>query len=112
MLVLLQQIYESLLDTLNVLTGEVLIALSPTIGKGNRHGVVHLKCVKGGIVHTSFKVDNPDKLINPTFLAIRSLFNQITKMGYVAEFIEIKVGNKTVVYKRDTLLPVYTCKTK
>lgn len=110
MRVTLQRMWEALLDTLNVFTGEVLIGLSPSIGTEQRHGVVHLRCNKGGIVHTNFKVDDPSKLVNPSFLAIRSLFKQVSKMGYSAEFIEIKVDNKTVVYQQNKLLPVYACK--
>lgn len=106
----LRKVLDVILDTLNIMTGEVLIGLSPTIGKDNRHGVVHLKCKHGGIVHTSFKADKPNKLVKPSLLAMRSLFIQVTKMGYVAEFIEIMVGDETVVYQKGFLLPVYKCK--
>lgn len=106
----IQHCIEALLDTLNVMTGEVFIGLSPTIGRDKRNGVIHLRSTDGGIVHMYFITDNPEKLINPSFIAVRSLFQQVLKMGYVAEFIEITVDNTITVYKKGNVLPIHRVK--
>ena len=91
----------------DVAKGEVCIGLSPDLSRGKRHGVVWVHAANGGVVQQSFLADRPEHLVNPSRGTIRSIFNQLIKMGLYPENIELLVAGQTVVYKYGKTKPIF-----
>ena len=93
---------------LDVTKKVVLIGLSPDMALSKRHGIAWVKSIDGGIVQQSFLADRPEYLVKPSWLTVRSMFEQLTKMGLYPENLELLVGNKVIVYKFGNMFPIFT----
>lgn len=91
---------------LTLLGMDVHIGLNTNMSKTNRHGVVWVKTIHGGITQQPFLADKPEHLVNPSRFTIERIFKQVAKLGMEAVHLEILVGDMCRVYKAGHFKPV------
>ncbi len=94
----------SLLATL--LGTEINIGFVPNISPDKQHGIAWLKQPGKGMVSAPFTVDRPGLLDRPSFWIVDQLFEQITKLGFYPDKIELIAGDEYLVYEFGKVLPI------
>jgi len=103
-------VFHLLCECFNIYTKEVNIGLSPAISTNLRHGVIHAQSASGDVIRLPYIVDHPDKLNNPSMYAIKSMFYQIRRLGYLPRHLEVMVGDTIKVYELGKMNPIFVQK--
>lgn len=94
----------SLLST--ILGIEINIGFVPNIAPEKQHGVAWIKEPGKGMASRPFMVDRPGLLENPSFWVVDQLFDQIAKLGYFPDKIELITGDEYRVYEFGKVRPI------
>ena len=80
------------------------IGLNPAIPAAERHGLAFVKepGPEGRIKQIPFKVDKPEFLERLNAPTLRRLFNQLEKMGFAAESLEIHAPSGKVQHHQNS----------
>lgn len=84
----------------------VEIGLNPTISHQDCHGFVWFDAGDKGRHRVPFVVTRTDRLINPTRATVRSIWRQMYKAGLEPKSLEIRVGGRVRIYRRNADVPI------
>ena len=82
------------------------IGFVPDINPKYQHGVAWMKDAANGMFSKPFTVDRPDMLLTPTYYVVDQLFQQIAKLGFFPDKIELIANDEYLVYQFGKMNPI------
>lgn len=89
-----------------ILGNEIHIGFVPNISPEKQHGVAWMNEPGKGMASHPFTVDRPYLLENPSFWVVDQLFDQISKLGFFPDKIEIITADEHRVYEFGKIRPI------
>lgn len=87
---------------------EISIGINTNLDPKKLDGYAWVKSINGGLTKLPFMVDNHILLSKKQSNVIKSLFDQVLKMGIVCMYLEIFCnGIRSVFYHTNTEAPIY-----
>lgn len=83
----------------NLFDPQISIGFVPDMNPAKQHGVAWMKIPGDGVQKHPFTVDRPEMLVKPTFAIVDQLFQQIAKMGFFPDKIELVAEDEYLVYQ-------------
>ena len=84
----------------------VEIGLNPQTSHEDCHGFVWFDADVKGRHRVPFVATRIDRLVNPTRATVRSIWRQLCKAGLEPQSLEIRVGGRVRIYRRNAVVPV------
>lgn len=88
-----------------VMSPEVRVGFVDNIDPAFKHGVAFFNTAQG-VERKPFTVDRPENLDEPPITTVRSIFDQIKRMGYHATEIEITTARELRIYRNGDNAPL------
>lgn len=85
---------------------QINIGFVPDIAPDKQHGVAWMKEPGKGMISRAFTTDRPDLIATPSFWMVDQLFEQISKLGFFPDKIELISGDEYLVYEFGKIRPI------
>lgn len=81
------------------------IGINPNLSEVKQVGVAHT-VINGKAVAVPFTADCTDQFDNPNYLTVEGVWYQLERMGINPISVEIKRGNRRLLFKKNNFFPV------
>lgn len=85
---------------------QINVGFVPDIAPANKAGVARFEVPGKGMVTSPFLIDKPEKLSRPSPDVINAIFDQILKMGFFPDKLEILSKDEYLVYAYGQSQPI------
>lgn len=76
----------------------IQMGINAQMAQEHRHGVAWVNTGDEVLTPLNFSVDHPQALRRPTPATAHQLFEQLEKMGFAAQTVEITTGRRTKIF--------------